>query len=126
MNRHGDQRDVMDIYHIWCDLKPGASDLEFCRNVAGYMAHLKDQGLIEGHRITRRKLGLGPAHLAEFHIMVETRDLAQLEAAFRHVGSRREPVEGFHFAVNSLVADVSFALYRDFPDDFRTEGEEKF
>ena len=116
----------MDIYHIWCDLKPGAGDLEFCRNVAGYMAHLKEQGLIEAHRITRRKLGLGPSHLSEFHIMVETRDLAQLETAFQHVGSRREPVEGFHFAVNSLVENVSFALYRDFPDEFRAEGEERF
>ncbi|HJM48457.1 MAG TPA: DUF6614 family protein [Alphaproteobacteria bacterium] len=31
----------MDIYHIWCDLKEGAGDLEFCRNVERYLGHLK-------------------------------------------------------------------------------------
>ena len=40
--------------------------------------------------------------------------------------SRSEPVEGFHHAVNSLVTDVFFALYRDFPDPVRQRGEEKF
>lgn len=116
----------MDIYHIWCNLKPGVSDIDFCAKVAAYMDHLKGEGLVEGFRLTRRKLGLGPAHLAEFHIMVDTRDLAQLDNAFRHVGTRTEPVESFHHGVNALVSDVSFALYRDFPDDFRAEGEEKF
>lgn len=34
--------------------------------------------------------------------------------------------ESFHHAVNSKVEDVFFALYRDFPDDNRVRGEEKF
>lgn len=116
----------MNLYHIWCDLKPGVSDLTFAENVGRYLGHLKEQGLIEGYRLGRRKLGLAPATLGEFHIMVEVRDLAQLDAAFDRVAGRREPVEGFHFGVNSLVTNASFALYRDFPDPVRHAGEEKF
>ena len=103
----------MDVYHIWCDLADGVGDLEA-------------RGAIEGHRVTRRKLGLSSTGLGEFHIMIETRDLAQLDEAFRHVGRRSEPMEGKHFDVNGLARNTRFALYRDFPDPFRETGEEKF
>ena len=116
----------MDLYHAWCDLKPGVGDVDFSERVAAYMGHLKAQGLIEGWRLTRRKLGLGQPGLGEFHLMIETTDLAQLESAFAHVAGRAEPVEGFHFGVNSLVQNARFALYRDFPDPFRTRGSERF
>ena len=116
----------MDIYHIWCNLKPGVSDVDFSDKVAAYLGHLREHGLIEGWRLTRRKLGLAPGHLAEFHLMIEIRDLAQLDRAFSGVAARRDPIETIHFAVNSLVCDATFALYRDFPDDVRARGEEKF
>jgi hypothetical protein len=116
----------MDIYHAWCDLKPGIGDVEFSEKVAQYMGHLRDQGLIQGWRLTRRKLGFGPSTLGEFHLMIEVRDLAQLDQAFVRVSGRREPVEGFHFGVNSLVVNAQFALYRDFPDAHRQRGEERF
>jgi len=52
--------------------------------------------------------------------------MAQLESAFVRVSGRREPIESFHFGVNSLVENATFALYRDFPDAHRHRGEEKF
>jgi hypothetical protein len=116
----------MNIYHVWCDLKPGVGDLTFTGKAAAYLDHLKEQGLIEGYRLTRRKLGLAPATLGEFHLMIEVRDLAQLDSAFDRMAGRREPAEGFHFGVNSLVTNATFALYRDFPDPVRQAGEEKF
>ncbi len=116
----------MDIYHAWCDLKPGVSDVTFAENVANYMNHLKEAGLIVSWRLTRRKLGLGAPGLGDFHLMVEVQDLAQLERAFTHVAGRSEPVESVHFAVNSLARNAVFALYRDFPDPFRQRGEERF
>lgn len=116
----------MNIYHGWCDLKPGVRDTAFAEAFTRYMALLKSEGRIEGYRLTRRKLGLGPAHLAEFHFMIEVRDLAQLDDAFNRVASRAEPVESPHHGVNSLVQNMSFALYRDFPDEVRQYGEEKF
>jgi hypothetical protein len=116
----------MDYYQGWFDLKPGVKDTDFARSLAGYMSHLKERGLIEGWTLSRRKLGLAPKQFGEFHLVIETRDLAQLDAAFNHVASRGEPVESVHFDVNSKVENLLFGLYRDFPDSVRREGEEKF
>lgn len=116
----------MDLYHIWCDLKPGVRDTAFSSAISRYLDHLKVEKKIESWRLTRRKLGLGPPGIGEFHVIVETNNLAQLDAAFHAVASRREPVEGVHFGVNSLVQNATFALYRDFPDAHRHVGEEKF
>jgi hypothetical protein len=116
----------VDIYHAWFNLKPGVGDLELGRRVGAYLGHLQDEGLIAGWRLTRRKLGLGPPGLGEWHVTIEVRDLGQLDAAFERVAARREPVEGFHHAVNSVARDTVFALYRDFPDPVRQTGEERF
>ena len=104
----------MNIYHAWCDLKPGVSDIAFSEGASKYLAHLQAKGMIESWRITRRKLGLAQPEFGEFHLMIEVKDLAQLDQAFDHVAERSEPIEGFHFGVNSLVQNVRFALYRDF------------
>lgn len=85
---------LMNLYHIWCDLKPGVGDLVFAEKVGAYLGHL--------------------------------RDLAQLDAAFGVVASRADPVESYHFGVNALVQNATFALYRDFPDAERQSGAEKF
>ena len=116
----------MTIYHIWCNLKEGVKDVEFADAVKSYVDHLQAQGQVHGYRITRRKLGLGPSHLPEFHITLDFVDIAQIDAAFNNVSSRSDPVESFHHAVNSKVCDLFFALYRDFPDENRVRGQEKF
>jgi hypothetical protein len=90
------------------------------------MDHLKHKGLIEGWTLARRKLGLAPWEFGDFHLVIKTRNLAQLDEAFNHVASRDEPVESIHFDVNSKVQNLRFGLYRDFPDPARREGEEKF
>lgn len=116
----------MDIYEIWVDLKEGVRDHEFAAALDGYLGALKRDGKIESWRLLRRKLGLGPGNVGEFQILIETRDLAQLDLAFTTVSSRAEPVEGVHHGVNSLVTNFQAALYRDFPDSHRVRGEEKF
>ncbi len=116
----------MDHYHIWCGLKDGVKDTDFADRVNAYMRHLHDAGTIAGWTVTRRKLGLGPPQLPEWHIVVQVEDLAQLDRAFTHVAGRAGAVEGLHHAVNSLAKDPFFALYRDFPDPGRKRGGEKF
>jgi hypothetical protein len=116
----------MDVYQISCDLKPGVRDHQFIAALNGYLDALKSSGKIESWRLLRRKLGLGIAALGEFQILIETRDLAQLDAAFTTVSTRNEPVEGAHHGVNSLVVNFQAALYRDFPDAHRQHGEERF
>ncbi len=116
----------MDIYHIWCDLKPGVKDVDFVDSVDQYLGGLQQAGKLETFRITRRKLGLDGVGLGDFHIQLEFTGLAQLDDAFIQVSTRDDPVESFHQAVNSKVQNVQFSLYRDFPDQHRKQGEEKF
>ena len=59
-------------------------------------------------------------------MLVETRDLAQLDAAFQVVSTRQDPVETAHHGVNSLVTNFQAALFRDFPDPQRGRGQERF
>ena len=116
----------MDIYHIWCDLAPGMSDLEFAGAVEAYLGRLQDTNRLCSFRLTRRKLGLGPKNVGEFHVMIEVDDLAMLDRAFAEVASRTLPIEQAHHAVNHMVKNALFALYRDFPDPVRIAGQERF
>jgi hypothetical protein len=116
----------MDIYHIWCDLAPGMSDLEFAAAIDRYLGMLQRSGSLGAYRLTRRKLGLGPRSLGEFHVMIEVDDLAMLDRAFAAAASRADPVEAVHHAVNHMVRNALFALYRDFPDPVRVAGQERF
>lgn len=116
----------MNIYHIYANLKSGVQDIEFVESVKKYLGHLHHDGLLESFRITRRKLGLGPKDLFEFHILIEFKTMDQFDRAFGTVATRSEPIESLHFAVNSKVSEVKFALYRDFPDEERQVGEERF
>lgn len=109
----------MDYYEIWFDLRDRARDVEFSERARAYLDHLKARGWIEGWRLARRKLGFGPHELGEFRISIETRDLAQLEQAFRNAARRSGDFERLHHAVYSEVQNVRFGLSRDFPDPVR-------
>jgi hypothetical protein len=114
----------VDVYELCVDLQPGVRDVAFVAALDAYLGRLRDDGLIEGWRLLRSKLGLGAR--SEFKVLIETRDLAQLDAAFTTVSTRDEPVEGLHHGVNSLVTNFRAALWRDFPDPHRAIGSERF
>jgi len=116
----------MDIYHIWCDLKPGVRDMDFADRLEAYLSRLKEAGHVAGWRLSRRKLGLGAPGFPEFHVVIEFEGLAQMDTAFALVASREGWIEELHHGVNSLVTNVTFALYRDFPDAVRVRGQERF
>lgn len=109
----------MDHYLIWFNLKDAHRDVEFAAAAHAYLEHLKSLGLIEGHRLMRRKLGFGPGELGEFQLTITARDLAQLEAVFQRVAARDGETERLHARVYSAVTDFRSALYRDFPDAVR-------
>src|SRR4051812_5715313 len=116
----------MDVYHIWCNLKPGIHDIDFVEGLRAYLDHLRAKEQLVGYRITRAKLGFKPPNLREFHITIDFQNLTQMQAAFDNVSSRTDPIESLHHVVNSKVQDIFFALYRDFPDETRVQGQEKF
>jgi hypothetical protein len=114
----------LDVYEMTVDLRPGVRDLEFVDALRTYLDTLVEEGRIESWRLLRRKLGLG--HGAEFKVLVETRDMAQLDTAFSLVSGRGEEIEGAHHGVTSLVTNFQASLYRDFPDPHRVTGHELF
>lgn len=116
----------MDVYEIYCDLKPGVRDLDFVECVHRYLDHMRTHSGLANYRILRCKLGFRPAHLTEFQIMLEFADASAMDATFNQVAERTDPIERLHFEVNSKVQNISFALYRDFPDSVRLTGGELF
>ena len=116
----------MDIYHGFFSLKPGISDVGFARDLEKFMKYLVESGNIASWRLMRRKLGLGPREFGEFHMMIEVENLTRLDEAFSMAAARTGTMEKHHFDVNSKIADVKFALYRDFPDPVRQTGGELF
>ena len=45
----------MDVYQIWCDLKPGISDLAFAEGLGRWLSLLQREGRIASWRLLRRK-----------------------------------------------------------------------
>ena len=114
----------MDVYELSVDLRPGVRDTEFVAALDEYLGALRSAGKIESWRLLRRKLGFGTG--GEFKVLIETTSLAQLDAAFATVAARTDPIERVHHGVNSLVTNFQAALFRDFPDDVRVHGDERF
>lgn len=109
----------MDYYQSWFNLIDSRKDIEFVKNVNLYLGFLKKKGLIENFQITRRKFGFGPAEIGEFNISIGVKNLTQLDESFLFVATREPEIEKLHAGVYSMVKDVKFGLYRDFPDAVR-------
>lgn len=116
----------MNVYQAFFSLKPGVHDMDFVDGLDDYMGYLQERGDLVRWRLLRRKLGLGPKEMGDWHLMMEFTDLAQLDSAFGHVATRTGDVESKHHGVNHMIDSVTFALYRDFPDPMREKGAEKF
>jgi hypothetical protein len=114
----------VDVYELSVDLRAGVRDLDFVAALDAYLGALQREGRIESWRLLRRKLGFGSG--TEFKVLIETRDLAQLDTAFQLVSTRQDPIEGAHHGVNSLVTNFQASLFRDFPDAQRVRGDERF
>ncbi|MBX3360736.1 MAG: hypothetical protein KF912_06715 [Phycisphaeraceae bacterium] len=109
----------MQQYHMWFNLVESHRDMEFAGHVRAYLDHLKGKGLIDDWSLSRRKFGFAPPELGEWHVVVRTRDMSQLDGAFGLVATRSGEIETLHRPVYSMVKDFKSALYRDFPDPER-------
>ena len=117
---------MADIYHIWCNPKEGVDAKEFADKIHIFLDELVKAGKLESFRIMRMKLGFRSMDLPDFHIMMETRNMQQLDDAMSMVGRRTGELEGHHVAMNTLVdmGSIQHALYRDFPDAFLGQTDE--
>lgn len=108
----------MNIYHIWCDKTPDIPDLEWAQNMRAFLDHLVREGRMQSYRITRCKMGFRSiADLPEWHIMMEFRNMAQMDEAFDRVVPQQGDLETSHRSFNQYIqGNIQHALYRDWPD----------
>jgi len=109
----------MDIYHIWANKKGDISDKEWVANMKSFLNQLMLEKKLQSYRITRCKMGFRSiADLPEWHIMMEFKDMAQMDAAFKRVAPLEGDLEAKHQSFNQFVDDdIQHALYRDWPDE---------
>ena len=111
---------MADLYTIWANKEGDISDLDFVENMRGFLQHLVDEGKMISFRITRCKMGFrSVADMPEWFIIMEFRDMAQIDAAFHRVAPLKGELEDKHRSFNQFVAgDIQHALWRDYPDTF--------
>jgi hypothetical protein len=108
----------MDIYHIWADKKGDLSDSDWVNNMKSFLDQLVEEKKMVSYRITRCKMGFRSIQdLPEWHIMMEFRNMAQMDEAFQRVAPLSGELETKHRSFNQFVSDnIQHALYRDWPD----------
>lgn len=108
----------MDIYHIWADKKGDISDSEWVANMKSFLDHLVAEKRMESYRITRCKMGFRSMDIPEWHIMMEFKNMAQMDEAFNRVAPLKGDLETKHKSFNQFVeGNIQHALYRDWPDN---------
>ena len=111
----------MNLYSVQIDLVDSAKALSFAHAVEQWLGYLQSKGTIRSWRMLRRKLNLASDCYKDFLIEMEFDDLAQLDSAFRIVGSDDEEAARLHGIVHQMVGSASYGLYRSFPDAERAE-----
>ena len=109
----------MDIYNIWADKKGDIDDQQWIDNMTAFLQQLVDEGKMEHFRIMRMKLGFRSMDIPEWHIMMEFKDMTQLDSAHNRVAPLKGELEDKHKSFNQFVdvETIQHALYRDYPDD---------
>ena len=110
----------MDLYTIWADKEGDISDLDWVNGMKSFFDHLVSEDRMVSYRITRCKMGFRSIpDLPEFMILMEFRDMAQMDEAFKRVAPLEGELEVKHKSFNQFVAgNIQHALFRDFPDQF--------
>jgi hypothetical protein len=111
---------MADLYTIWADKQGDITDLEWVAGMRSFFDHLVSEGRMETYRITRCKMGFRSiADMPEWMIIMEFKDMAQLDEAFRRVAPLQGELEDKHRSFNQFVAgNIQHALFRDWPDQF--------
>jgi len=109
----------MDVYHIFADHNEDVDAHEFATKMRVFLDRMVAMGRMESYRLTRMKLGFRSMDLPEFHIMMDFRNMQQLDDAMTAVLRNEQNIEDSHVAFNQLVdvETIQHFLYRDFPDN---------
>ena len=109
---------LADLYTIWADKQGDISDLEWVNGMKSFFDHLVSEGKMETYRITRCKMGFRSiADMPEWMIIMEFRDMGQMDSAFKRVAPLEGELEVKHKSFNQFVSgNIQHALFRDWPD----------
>ena len=113
---------LADIYHIWADHHKDVDAYDFANKMRKFLDGLVSMGKMENYRLTRAKLGFRSMDLPEFHIMMEFKNMQQLDDSMTSVLRNEKNIDESHVSFNRLVdkETIQHFLYRDFPDDLNT------
>jgi len=106
----------MHRYHLWFDHRPGVRDTDLARALHALLAHHREAGRLREYAVERRRLGLGPRELGEWHVVAVARELSALDAVFDEAASRGTGAEALHAAVWGKLANVRTVLCREVAD----------
>jgi hypothetical protein len=111
---------MADLYTIWANKEGDISDLDWVNGMKSFFNHLISEGKMESYRITRCKMGFRSiADMPEWLIIMEFKNMAQMDEAFKRVAPLEGELEQKHRSFNQFVAgDIQHALWRDWPDQF--------
>ena len=111
---------MSDLYTICADKEGDISDIDWVTNMRSFFDHLVSEDKMLTYRITRCKMGFRSiADMPEWMIIMEFRDMAQMDSAFRRVAPLQGELEDKHRSFNQFVGgNIQHALFRDFPDVF--------
>lgn len=109
----------MNYYHIWANPKEGVNAREFAIKMRVFLDELVSLKKMETYKLTRMKLGFRSIELPEFHVIMEFKNMQQLDDAMTSILENEKNIEEKHVAFNQLVDGdtIHHALYRDFPDE---------
>ena len=118
---------MADIYHIWADHNKDVDAYDFANKMRKFLDGLVKMGKMESYRLTRSKLGFRSMDLPEFHIMMEFKNMQQLDDAMTSVLRNEKNIDESHVSFNQLVdkETIQHFLYRDFPDNLNTKNVDK-
>jgi hypothetical protein len=109
---------MADLYTIWADKEGDISDIDWVNGMKSFFDHLVSEGRMETYRITRCKMGFRSiADMPEWMIIMEFKDMAQMDQAFKRVAPLKGDLETKHKSFNQFVSgNIQHALFRDWPD----------
>ena len=107
----------MNLYHCMITLKSDAKALAFASAADHWLTGLTERGLIGGWTLYRRKFGLASSQHSDFLLMIEVKDMAQLETAFQALSDAPDDRDQRHHdLVHEMIAHADIGLYRPYPD----------
>jgi len=107
----------MNLYHCMISLKSDAKALAFASAADHWLSGLVDRGLIADWRLYRRKFGLASSRHSDVLLLIEVKDMAQLENAFRTLSEGAEGTDQKRYdLLHDMISDVDIGLYRPYPD----------